>query len=43
MLGYPSPGEYLLVFAIVFLAGVATTICITKFTEKVRRVTRGHA
>lgn len=24
MPGYPSPGEYLLVFAIVFFAGVAT-------------------
>lgn len=34
---YPSPFEYLLVFALVFAAGVLTSVGLRQYTDKIQR------
>lgn len=36
MIPSTSPFEYLLAYAIVFIAGILTTIALRKYTERVR-------
>jgi hypothetical protein len=39
---YPSPFEYLIVFAVVFGAGVLTSVGLRRYTDKVRREATAH-
>lgn len=39
----PSPFEYLIVFAVVFAAGVLTSVGLRQYTDKVRREAIAHA
>ncbi|WP_269112231.1 hypothetical protein [Burkholderia vietnamiensis] len=34
---YPSPFEYLIVFAVVFSAGVLTSVGLRQYADKIRR------
>lgn len=43
MPNYPSPFEYLIVFAVVFSAGVLTSVGLRQYINKVRRETISHA
>lgn len=38
-----SPFEYLIVFAVVFAAGVLTSVGLRQYTEKIRREAIAHA
>jgi hypothetical protein len=38
-----SPFEYLIVFSIVFVAGVLTSVGLRQYTNKVRREALAHA
>jgi hypothetical protein len=38
-----SPFEYLVVFSIVFIAGVLTSVGLRHYTDKVRREADAHA
>jgi hypothetical protein len=40
---YPSPFDYLIAFAIVFAAGVLTSVGLRQYTEKVRQEATAHA
>ncbi|WP_279607028.1 hypothetical protein [Burkholderia gladioli] len=40
---YPSPFEYLLAFALVFAAGVLTSVGLRQHTDKIRREAAVHA
>ncbi|CAJ2864983.1 Uncharacterised protein [Burkholderia pseudomallei] len=43
MPSYPSPFEFLIVFAVVFSAGVLTSVGLRHYTSKVRREAVAHA
>ncbi|WP_269766115.1 hypothetical protein [Burkholderia ubonensis] len=40
---YPSPVEFLIVFAVVFSAGVLTSVGLRQYTDKIRREAAAHA
>jgi hypothetical protein len=40
---YPSPFEFLIVFAVVFSAGVLTSVGLRQYAERVRREATAHA
>jgi hypothetical protein len=40
---YPSPFEYLIVFAVVFSAGVLSSVGLRQYINKVRREAISHA
>ncbi|WP_269435014.1 MULTISPECIES: hypothetical protein [unclassified Burkholderia] len=40
---YPSPVEFLIVFAVVFSAGVLTSIALRQYGDKIRREATAHA
>lgn len=40
---YPPPFEYLLAFALVFAAGVFTSVGLRQYTDKIRREAAVHA
>ncbi|WP_017772485.1 hypothetical protein [Paraburkholderia kururiensis] len=40
---YPSPFEYLLVFGIVFVAGVLTSVGLRQYGGKIRQEAAAHA
>ena len=43
MPSYPSPFEYLIAFALVYSAGVLTSVGMRLYTEKTRREATSHA
>lgn len=40
---YPSPFEFLITFAVVFAAGVLTSIGLRHYANRIRRETTAHA
>ena len=43
MPAYPSPFDYLIAYAIVFTAGVLTSVALRQYTGKIRREATAHA
>lgn len=37
MPSHPSPFEYLIVFAVIFAAGVLTSVCLRQYGDRIRR------
>ncbi|TDQ83491.1 hypothetical protein C7412_12227 [Paraburkholderia silvatlantica] len=42
MPAYPSPFDYLIAYAIVFTAGVLTSVGLRQYTGKIRREATAH-
>ena len=40
---YPSPFEFLVTFAVIFGAGVLTSVGLRKYAEKIRQEAANHA
>ncbi|KGS39463.1 hypothetical protein X992_5227 [Burkholderia pseudomallei MSHR5492] len=43
MPAYPSPFDYLIAYAVVFAAGILTSVGLRQYTGKIRRAATAHA
>lgn len=40
---YPSPLEFLITFAVIFVAGMLTSVCMRRYAYKIRTEAAAHA
>jgi len=43
MPSYPSPFEFLITFAVIFAAGMLTSVCMRRYANKIRMEAAAHA